>query len=365
LIAAPYYIRDWFFAGNPVYPFVFGGRYWDAFRAAWFSRFGTGLMNSPLRLVLAPWDATIYGSEGAAGYEATIGPLLLMLLPLLILANSKFQIPNSKFKIPNSDPESQVTNSELRTLNFEFRDLILFSSALCFFWLCGVAGSTLLMQTRLLFPAFPAFALLAAVAFERLDALDLPQFSLQRFARLVLLLVFGLTALGYAIGFASGSALGYLAGAESREAYLARNLGDYYAAMKFINTSLPNDARVFFLWEPRSYYADRAAQPDAILDAWTHLRWQYRDADSIAVALRERGYTHVLLSRAGLDFMLQTGNDPISLEDTRALEEFAPRYLRQVYGKTTLQIITREGKPAVLNAADDPYAVYEIAEQAK
>ena len=349
LVAAPYYIRNWVFTGNPVYPFLFGGGYWDAFRAAWFSRFGTGLMNSPLRLVLAPWDATIYGSEGAVGYEATIGPVLLMLVPLLVL-RTRAANTQSRIRFHPSAISGQKVS----------RDLLFFSLALYLFWLGGVAGSTLLMQTRLLFLAFPAFALLAAVAFERLGGLDLSQFSIQRFARLVMLLVFGLTTLSYALGFASGDALGYLAGAESREAYLARNLGDYYAAMKFINASLPKDARVFFLWEPRSYYADRAAQPDAILDAWTHLCWQYRDVDSIAVALRERGYTHVLLSRAGLDFMLQTDNDPISLEDTRALEEFAARYLQQVYGKTPLQIVTREGKPAVLNAPGDPYAVYRL-----
>ncbi len=343
-VAAPYYIRAWIFSGNPVYPFVFGGKYWDAFRAQWFSRFGTGLMNSPLHLILAPWNATINSSEGAAGFEATIGPLLLILLPSLIIVRTQHATHNTHHVL---------------------RDLLLFALCLYLFWLFGVAGSALLIQTRLLFPAFPVFALLAAVALDRLAAFDLPQFSLARFARLVVLSVCGLTALSYALGFASDGALGYLAGAESRDAYLTRHLGGYYAALKFVNANLPKEARVLFLWEPRSYYADRAAQPDAILDAWAHLHWQYDDADSIAVVLRERGYTHVLLSRAGLDFMLQTGNDPISPEDIRALEEFASRHLHLVYGKTPLQITIRNGKPAVLNASEEPYAVYEILGQSK
>ncbi len=217
------------------------------------------------------------------------------------------------------------------------------------------------MQTRLLFPAFPAFALLAALAYERLSAFDLPQFSLQRFTRLVLLLILGLTALGYAMGFASSGTLAYLVGAESREAYLARHLGAYGAALRFVNTQLPRDARLVFLWEPRSYYAARATQPDAILDAWAHWRWRLGDAATIAAEWRARGYTHVLLHRAGLDYILQSGYDPVSLDDVRALEELLAR-AEPVYGKTPLRIVTREGKPAVLNAAEDAYAIYALGE---
>jgi len=348
LVALPYYLRTWAFTGNPVYPFVFGGNYWDAFRAEWFGRFGTGLLNSPLQLLLAPWHATIYSGEGSIGFEATIGPLLLLLLPLFFFAPSH--------------SASRLTSHASR---ITFYALCAFSLLLYLFWLAGVAESKLLMQTRLLFPAFPALALVAAAAYDRLAALDLPQFSIQRFARLVIALVLGLTVSSQALNLASDNALAYLAGFESREAYLTRHLDGYYAAIQFVNANLPANARVYFLWEPRSYYAERAVQPDAILDAWAHLRWQYHDVDSIAAALRERGYTHLLLSRSGLDFMLQTGNDPITLDDARALEALAARHLRQIYGKTPLETVTRNDKPAVLGAADAPYAIYEITEQAQ
>jgi hypothetical protein len=61
-----------------------------------------------------------------------------------------------------------------------------------------------------------------------------------------------------------------------------------------------------------------------------------------------------------LDYVLQAGYDPISLDDTCVLEEFAAGHLQPVYGKTPLQIITRDGKPAVLNAAEEPYTVYRL-----
>jgi 4-amino-4-deoxy-L-arabinose transferase-like glycosyltransferase len=341
--AAPWYLRTWFFTGNPVYPFLFGGKYWDAFRAEWFSRFGTGLANVPVQLLTAPWDATVSSSEGTLSYGATLGPLLLMFVPLLILAWA-FGEGNQKLKAQNGI----------------LRDIMIFSLVLYIFWLSGVAESKLLLQSRLLFPAFPMFALGAALAIDRLDSFNLPHFSLQRFARLVIAIVLALTLFGEVLAFAGNGPLPYLVGAESRSQFIDSNLGGYAQAFNFINERLPANVRVLELWEPRSYYIQRNTQPDAILDLLPHLVWQYGNADAIAATLRADGYTHVLLSRAGLDYLLQTGYDPITSEDTQILQDLVTRHFVQVYGKTPLQIITRDGKPAVAGLPDDAYAVYEI-----
>jgi hypothetical protein len=350
LFAMPWYLRNLVFAGNPVYPFFFGGPYWDAFRANWFGRFGTGLLNTPLQLLTAPWDATIYGQEGALGYEATIGPLLLVLLPLLLL-----RIQNSKSIIHNSDAELQTTNYELRITNSELRSLLLFSLILYLFWLLGVAQSKLLLQTRLLFAAFPTLALAAAVAFDRLRPLDLPQFSLQRFARLVIALVFALTLSSYALAFASNSLLAYLVGAESRADYLARTLGAYDRAAQFIAKQLPADARILALWEPRSYYIQRAIQPDAILDQFPYLLAQTRDADAIARRWQSEGYTHVLLNRQGLNAMLTSQYDPVSLDDVRVLQQVLARHAQAIHGEP-LEIVNG----AIKNADAAPYVLYAL-----
>lgn len=345
VFAAPWYLRNLVFTGNPVYPFVFGGPYWDAFRSEWFSRFGTGYWDTPLKLLLAPWDATIYGIEGALGYEATIGPLLLMLLPLLFLPilNSRTKDLNSEFRIPNSMLDS----------------LLIFSVILYLFWLTGIAESHLLWQTRLLFPAFPVLALLAAHALDRLRGFDLPQFSAHNFARLVIAAVLGLTLAGYALTFAQDNPLRYLAGFETRDAYLARHLGGYYSAAQFINTQLPANARVLYLWEPRGYFVRRDVSPDSILDKVAHLDWKYGDAARVAGALRAEGYTHILLNRAGFDFHLQSDDDPITRKEINLILELTTQYLKPVYGAIPLQIETRDGKRSVVGASDEPYAVYE------
>ena len=148
-LAAPWYLRNWIFQGNPVYPFLFGGPFWDSFRAEQFSRLGSGLLQEPLRLAIAPWEATITGQEGGLGYEATIGPLFLVFLPALFLTRR-----NGISSIP---------------------PLLIFSGILYAFWLFGVGVSKLLWQTRFLFPAFPALAIAAGVALDSVSRIGLGQ----------------------------------------------------------------------------------------------------------------------------------------------------------------------------------------------
>ncbi len=361
-LAMPWYVRNLAFTGNPFYPFLFGGQNWDSFRSQWFSRFGTGLFGSPLALVTAPWDATIISKEGALGYEATIGPLILALLPLLVLTLDKGprRSPGGRSSLNEVGRGADAGQGESIQSNV-LRVILIYSGVMYTFWLVGVGQSKLLVQTRLLFPAFPTLALASAVALDRLAQFDLPQFSLKRFTSLLVGLVLGLTMLSYALALASTSLPALLVGQQSRSSYLAAQLGDYWKAVQFINTRLPKDARVFLLWEPRSYYIQRAVQPDAILDAWPHLLWQQRSVENAASEMHRAGYTHILLYRAGLNQMLQSGDDPIKQEDLRALQDFETRYLRLVYGNDLQEIVTVQGKPALRATDRDPYAIYQLA----
>ena len=122
--------------------------------------------------------------------------------------------------------------------------------------------------------------------------------------------------------------LPYLAGLETREAYLTRRLGPHYATMQRINEGLPAEAAVVFLWEPRSYYCQHDCQPDSILDTFPHLVHQYGSAEDIVQAWQQAGVTHVLIHRSGLDFVLDESPDVI---DTTVLAELESHFLRPVF----------------------------------
>lgn len=310
LVASPWYLRNLALTGNPFYPFMFGGAYWDEFRTWWYSRWGTGLMGAPARLLMAPWEMTILGSEGKAGYEATIGPVLLMCLPFLILL---------LLRRNQERPGARVVGYCLFVCGANY-----------LFWLGGVAGSALLRQTRLLFPIFPLLAVLAVAAVDGLSAWDVRGFSLRRFVLMVLAVTLGLNVFSFLVGFVADSPLPYALGLETREEYLATHLGDYYQAISYINRDLPASARILFLWEPRSYYCQRDCWPDAILDRFKHLTYKHSTAEEIAEYWRGQGITHVLFHKAGFDHILAARFDPILPADIEVLEDLQQDYLLPV-----------------------------------
>ena len=212
----------------------------------------------------------------------------------------------------------------------------------------------------LLFPAFPAFALLAAVSFDRLAELDFPSFSLARFARLSVVLVLGLTLFAQALEWVNANPLAFIAGYESRADYLTRRLAPqgYYTVLQNLNR-LPSDARVYFLWEPRSYYAPDVAKvsPDALLDHFGDLQFRYGNADAMAQALTMAGYNYVLLNRAGLNYYLTTQYDPIPSSEIALLQELLARHAEIVAGRDAVQLDPSGGLPF---ADTDTYALYKL-----
>jgi hypothetical protein len=312
LIVLPYLIKNFILTGNPVYPFFLPGIFWDATRGYWYSRPGTGL--NCFQLILAPWEATIFGVEGGVvegfpSYGATIGPLLLALIPILILTWSKF---------------SRNAQWVLRSLGI----MILINYVQ---WLILLKYSGLLVQTRLLFPILPLIAICAGASFTSLKWLERRMFNAEFVISALVILSLSLSATASVITFAGQSPLRVILGSQSASEYLAYNLDPYYSAIERIN-HLDNGARIKFLWEPRSYYCNDliACEPDALLDRWWHLRQQgYDAADTFKVWYAE-GVTHVLINWAGVEGVKAEGFDPIAEEDWRELDDFVLDYLLSI-----------------------------------
>ena len=316
LIAAPWYLRNWFLMGNPVYPFVFNGRNWDAFRSAWYAHAGTGIGWHPLRILALPATMTL-GLRDVNYYDGRMGPLFLTLAPALIW-----------LVIRASQGRAKLSGSHgKRHLFVLLGGFALFHAVT---WTLGVVHSRALFQARLFLPGFAALIPLLSQSLVQLAALDRPGFSISSFIRLAVGVVLALALVNQALEVLRLDPLGYLVGYESRSDYLNRTLGDHYRAMEKLQEIVPEDGRVLFLWEPRSYYSSRNAQPDAILDNWAHLRHRYGTEARIAAHLQGEGYTHVLLNQRGLDFVIEEHESPLPAKDVERLQDFIEQRLESV-----------------------------------
>jgi hypothetical protein len=286
LIVAPWLLKNAWATGNPVYPFLFGGPYWNPTRASWLTYGGHGYSDNVLDYLALPWVITVLGAEGSPAFDGTIGPLLLCLVPLGILVRGRRRLVNY--------------------------GLFLASGQLV---VLGVATYVYLFmaQTRLVLPAFPLLCVAAADTLQRLAQWDRKAFRLSRVITGVAVLVMAANLFSETLAFAHTRPLFALLGLESREEYLTRTLGAHYFALRELDQRLPQDARLFFLWEPRSYYSPRPTRTDVCLDNLAQLQIDYADAETALEALTDQGFTHVLLYQSFYEYVRAPKISPATL----------------------------------------------------
>jgi hypothetical protein len=257
------------------------------------------LLALPLLLTLGVRDANYW--------DGRTGPLLLLFLPLIVWAGFSRRFASRSAAVS---------------------PLLIYALAHFGFWTLGVIWSRSLWQSRLLLPGLAGLAPVAGWVWANLPDLDLPRFSLSRFVNVAIALVLALTVIDTGLLALEINPMPYLVGLETRAEHLTRRLGAHYAAMQQINKDLPPEAKVVFLWEPRSYYCQRDCRPDSILDEFPHLIYQHGSADTIAQAWRATGVTHVLIHRSGLNFMLNTSPETV---DQTVLSTLEDDYLQEVF----------------------------------
>jgi 4-amino-4-deoxy-L-arabinose transferase-like glycosyltransferase len=297
VISIPWLLKNFILAGNPTYPFFFGGIGWDNIRGNWYSQPGSGLLyTEPWKLLASPFIMTIVGEEGRAVWHATFGPLFTILVPAIAI----------RWK--------HHTNKTW------LRNALLFFATLFLVWLYGAAVSKLMIQPRFLFPGLPPIAVLCAISFNSLRSLKVNSFSVHRILGGLIALVLMLTVIQTGMDILRHQNLGVLAGVLSEEDYLYHRLGWYYAAINKVS-DLPEGSQVIFLFEPRSYHCPpQRCFPDGILDIWYHARRQGGIAASLAQKWREEGFTHVLLYNLGAQILREANKDIFMEEDWVELE---------------------------------------------
>jgi hypothetical protein len=110
--------------------------------------------------------------------------------------------------------------------------------------------SGLLIQTRLYFVLLPAWAFLAGCGFAWLARVSLGTVRVGRVIGALIALVVGLTLYQEGAASVRANPLSAVLGIESRDEYLTRRLGGYYAAqLRMANP--PSSRKTLMLWEPR------------------------------------------------------------------------------------------------------------------
>ena len=316
LAFAPWLLRNALFYGNPVYPFVFESAEMDAIRQDWYSQPRSGLIygESAWQIPLLPLMATVLGVEGAGIYGTDIGPLFLLLIPLLVLARRRLA-PSERAWLGLA---GVVTGVILAA------------------WLISVTfGSYISLQTRLVLYLFGPLAIMAALALRGLERLPSRPVHLGFIIQALVALAVVLTAIA-ALRYVGERRIPlYFSGKDGYErAYLEHALGWHYATMQRVN-ALPPGTTVRFLWEPRALYCDGERLrciSDSLMDGWYYARrtvGQGKAAD-IAARWQADGADYLLVYEFGREFERQHAAlyDPA---DWLAWDEFAGEFLDEVW----------------------------------
>ena len=296
LVAAPWYLKNLAWFGNPVYPFLWGGPEWPADRVAtlmaYLGSFGVG--TSLLETILLPWN--LYVRHADFGTFMTTIEIPSVLFPLALL-----------FPFYRENPGLRLV-AQVALLRFGF-------------WAIGS------QQIRFLLPLFPLLALLASGAmlgfYRRVG---------ERATYRILAAGIGLgliaVALAYqVIFFVSTRPLPVVIGSESRDSFLRRAVYDY-PALRYVQTSLSPSDRVFMAWDGQGYYCDERCLPDAEQSQWAQLVDRAGTTEAITGELRATGVTHLLVDLEGMNFLLRHDPTGIHAQASRVLiEEYAPTCL--------------------------------------
>ncbi|HKY84098.1 MAG TPA: hypothetical protein VJ160_04640 [Anaerolineales bacterium] len=288
LVLSPWLLKNAVATGAPLYPYFGGG---EGIRQA-------GLVGSvpapPLgQSLFVPLAATLLGYEKATGFASDIGPLLVALLPGLAL-------------LPGSTR----------------RQFLPVGAYLLTGWLLWAAASQLsglLVQTRLYFVLLPAWALLAGGGFAGLARVSLGPVRVGRVVGALIALVVGLSLYREVAASVQANPGSAVLAIETRDEYLTRRLGGYYAAQLRM-ADLPPASRTLMLWEPRGFYCWPACIPDAWIDQWYVARRTLGSPQAIRQAWASQGMTHLLLFNAGMDYV-RNNDQRYSEEDWAELDE--------------------------------------------
>ena len=294
-VASPWYLKNWLWLGNPVYPTWFGGRGWDAYQSANLAFMGTryGPRRGVLGFLLLPWDLFRYpiGYFGPVPF-AFPTPLSLM-LPFYLFVRRR-----------------PVVNL-----------ILLFACVRFGSWAVSARNARYLMDV------YPLLAVVMAYLLAELSRRRGGQRLVQ--GGVLVLLVANLS--WQALLLVQEDPIPVVLGLESRDDYLAEHNQPPYQAIRFIN-QLPADSRIFFIGNGQSYYVTADHVADVSHGNWGHLVYLWgEEPDHLHEALKAQGITHIYYSGYDLAWRLNFDFEGGLAHELALFEQFAARCADVIY----------------------------------
>ncbi|MCS6924044.1 MAG: glycosyltransferase family 39 protein [Fimbriimonadales bacterium] len=266
-IGSPWYLRNWFWTGNPVYPFayeIFGGKNWsqaqaDAYRSDQL-KFGMG--RAPAQLLLAPWNLAANPAPFADPIGARVGERVFLLPSLGV----------SALGLPSVWLTGGIAHGAGYLLGFVGLNLL--------------GWFYLMQQIRYLLLVVPVLAGAGLSAIGRAALWVRYSYG----ALLMLQAGFTLWLMGSVYLPVLPLAL------QDRDAYLHRRL-QIYPAVQFLNAQPDPNAGVILLDETRGYYLNRRYLWG---NAGHHRLIPYetmRTGDDLAQWMAQHHYRYLLINR--------------------------------------------------------------------
>ncbi|GAB5490853.1 MAG: hypothetical protein Phog2KO_10680 [Phototrophicaceae bacterium] len=302
LLFSPWLIKGLLLYENPVYPYIFDSVNWDDVRSVNFGETGKGLLGTGLgwHIPILPFTATIFGLDKVTPYRFTTGVFLLTLPFTLIVGWS--------------DGEKNLLPEKAKQLA---KNVIPLAIVVLIFWMLVASLTGIGGQTRLMIIGLPLASVLCGLAYHSIEKwqkrpLDMV-FIIQ--ATMIVSIFFGI--FDYLTYFANSNVLAYHASIIDEDSYLQRNMGVLYDAMLELET-LPDNSRVLFLWEPKTYYCPDTlvCEGDLLFDNWSRPLQMGLTPDEL-IAQWQTDYDYVLF----FDLTIDNRSDGFSL--WRRLHEFS------------------------------------------
>jgi hypothetical protein len=322
LVVSPWFIKNYIQTGNPIYPLMNnlvrllhhtaetgGGVIAATTDGSWsssiFQRRDVMFGESFWETLFIPLRIFFQGKDSSPQYfDGVLNPILIVMLPFAFLKNDYG------------------------------RDRLYFLMFSVFFLL--MACFLTIIRIRYILPIIPFLAILSVMGIRNLvewaDRLSKPT------GHIGIIMISSITVILITFNFLylknyfyTIKPERYVFHQETRDEFLARNIG-YYPAVKYINENLPDDSRIFFMFIGRQgYYLDRSYSYDSSFGMKTI-------GDMVKASKERRDFQEYLYSMKSTHILMRVNlfnkylRDNFSNETIGRFLGLAKDYLRPVYG---------------------------------